>query len=128
MLLGAAYGSVSDIEVMWTLIAAIGLIYSFYNVREALLDRNDLKRRGVANGRRLLAQTNVISETSRFVKQSIFIIIGLLAMFLPEAPDNLDLPWAQAAIGAAIRWGLITASILTTFQSYLGFRARRLLR
>jgi hypothetical protein len=128
MLLGAAYGTVSDIEVLWTLIAAVGLSFSIFNVREAVLDRKALILRGVANGRKMLAQTNYLSEIARLVKQSIFLIIGIAVMFVAEQPDSLDQPWYLVVLGIAIRWGLIVASLLTALQSFLGFRARRILQ
>jgi hypothetical protein len=128
MLLGAAYGSVSDIEVMWTLIAAVGLAFSLYNMREATSDAATLRERGIANGRRILATTNVLAESARLAKQTIFLLIGIVAMFLPEVANSADLPTVQMLAGIFIKWGLIVASLLTTFQSYLGFRARRLLR
>jgi hypothetical protein len=122
---GAAYGSVSDIEVAWVLIALVGAVFAFFNLREAHNDKVRLRRLGIANGRHLLARTNFIAESTRLTKQIIFAVIGLLAFFVPEAPDTLDLPAVQAAIRFAITWGLILASVLTTYQSYLAFKVRR---
>ncbi len=125
MIAGAAYGSVSDIEVAWVIIAVIGAVFAAFNLDAAHSDKLRLEQLGVANGRSKLAKANLFAEVTRLIKQCIFALIGVLAFFVPEAPDTLDLPLAQAAIRFAITWGLVLASVLTTYQSYLAYKVRR---
>lgn len=127
-MLGAAYGSVSDIEIVWVLVAVVGLTFSLFNFRDALRDKARLIRAKVSNGRMLVAQANLLGEATRAVKQAIFATIGALAMLLPEVPPQANIPLKNQLIGFFIRWGLITASALTTYQSYLGWQIRRALR
>jgi hypothetical protein len=110
---------------MWVLIALVGAVFSVFNLHQAREEKKRLKALGIANGRSLLARTNLVAESTRLAKQTIFVLIGILAMFLPEAPDSLDLPTAQAVTGFVVRWGLIVASLLTTYQSYLSWKVRR---
>lgn len=128
MILGASYGTISDIEVMWTLIAAVGLGFSVWNLLDAKGDMDYYKSQGIINGRMSVARTNVWTEVTRAMKQFIFLIIGFLAFFLADAPNSLDLPTATAMIRFIITWGIIFSSLLTTFQSYLTFRLRRQLK
>lgn len=123
----AAYGPVSDIEVVWTVVAFAGLVYSLLNVRDASLDLRVVDELGYTNGRRTLARYQLEAEVLRSIVQSIFLAIGLAAMALPEVPDRLDLPTAQIVIGALVTYGLILSSVLLTVKSYLGYKVRRVL-
>lgn len=124
----AAYGSVSDIEILWTLIAVVGLSFSAYNLVDARGDLEYIYSEDIHNGRTFLARTNFVAEMTRVIKQGIFLAIGLMAMFVPEVPNTLDLPRFQSVIRFTITWGLIIASALTSYQSYLGFKVRRALK
>lgn len=126
MTFGAAYGTASDIELLWTLLALVGLVFSVVNLREAWIDYRVLCKARVSNGRLVLAKALVKSEGARALKQIIFMAIGGLALWLPEAPPH-SLPLKLDIAGFLIRWGLISASGLTTYQSYLAYRVRTLL-
>lgn len=123
----AAYGNVSDVEIIWVLIALVGFGYSMVNVKDALADRRFLNEHNIQNGRRALARYQGIAEILRAATQFIFLVIGLLAMFLPETPNSLDMPSTQVALRVAITYGLIASSIMLTIKSYLGYRVRQIL-
>lgn len=126
-LIAAQYGTVSDIEIVWTLIALFGASFALYNWREASADLRALKVAGTKNGRLLLASTNRVMESIRVVVQTIFLTIGLLAMTIPDRPDaRLDNRIEITAF--LIRWGIITASGLIAFKSFLAFRLRNELK
>ena len=93
--LAATYGTVSDIEILWTAIAVVGAFFSQYNLRESIKDRAALKAIDQPNGRLMVANTAVKSEGSRLVMQLIFMAIGVMAMFIAGAPDQLQ----QASMG-----------------------------
>lgn len=124
-LLAAAYGSVSDIELLWTLIALVGAGFSLYNVRDALKDYNSLG--ADPNGKRELASVAVKTEAGRLVVQCIFVAIGIAAMFVPEVPAAVEQPLSIEIVGFLVRWGIIASSVILTWKSYLVWRLRRTL-
>ena len=123
MFLGANYGNVEDIEILWTLISLFGLIFAGWNLKEAIKDRDAIKKLD-RNGKILIANTAYKSELARTIKQAIFLTIGILAMTIPGI-DYSMVPFKVTAINFLIRWGLLSASFLTTYQSYLSFRLRK---
>lgn len=125
-MIAASYGTVSDIEVVWTAIATAGVVFSFYNLRASLQDLRAIVN--LTNGRRVVAKTQMKLEVSRVIIQCIFIAIGILAMLVPEAPDQLDQPLRYILLGLIFRWGLIISAFLVTYQSYINLRARQDLR
>lgn len=125
-LLAAQYGTVSDIEIVWTLIAACGLVFAIFNLNEAFKDWRELGPR--LNGLRQIASLSLKLEATRVVIQSIFVAIGLMAMTLKDPPDQLDLPWRVVAVTAMFRWGLVTSALLVMYQSFANFQARRVMR
>lgn len=123
-MIAAQYGDVSDIEVVWTLIALAGFLLSIYNVRHAQRDRVWLRNlHADPNGRGKIATTQLCLELSRGVVQLIFVTIGVLAMLVPDARQT-DLPLVYVLLGAFFRWGLIVSASLITWQSYLNYRLR----
>jgi hypothetical protein len=124
MIIAAHYGNVEDIEILWTLIALVGLFFALFNLREASRDKEAIKSLGDTNGRIKIAKASFKSEITRVIKQTIFLFIGILAMTLPGV-EYTGIPLSQILINVAIRWGLITASFLTTYQSYIVYRLRR---
>src|SRR4051812_24068751 len=100
MILGYHYGTVEDIELVWTFIAAAGFVFSVFNLKDSLGDWRYLRRRGVKNGRLSVARSNAYTELSRTVIQSIFLVIGILALMLP-APPASSLPPLQLTIQIA---------------------------
>lgn len=125
--LAAAYfnGYVSDIEVLWVLITSIGAIFSIHNLIESRRDLKVLKMRGVRNGRMKIALTGIRAETGRLVIQTIFLIVGIDAMTLQEAPIYPHEPWHIALTRFLFQWGFIAASAILTLKSYWNYSLRR---
>lgn len=126
-LLLAHYGTVEDIEILFTVLATIGAGFSLFSTIEAIKDYGAISRAGISNGRRLLAWTSVHNEVARFIIQLIFVTLGILAMLLPGAHD-VALPTLQVVFGAVFRWGLITSSALLMYKSILSHIVRQHLR
>lgn len=122
-MISATYGPVEDIELMWALIALIGVIYSSINVREALSDWNFVRERHITNGRRLLARAQLAAESLRLFVLLVFLIIGVLATTI-ENPAPSHLPTNVVVIQFIIRWGLIASSVALVVKSYLAKRVR----
>lgn len=123
-MIAASYGSVSDIELVWTLIAVVGFGLSTFNVRASLRDCRWLRETlGDRNGRWNIAWTQFKLEASRAFCQIVFFTIGVLAMLIPDAPTAHQ-PLRYVLLGAFFRWGLIAVSTLVTWQSWLNYRLR----
>lgn len=128
-ILFAQYGTIADIEIVWTLIAASGLVFSLFNLREAWQDRRALKEAKIGNGRSMIATHAVRNEAARGFIQFIFLTIGLLTMTYADPMNSLvDQPWNIIAISFVFKWGLITSAILIALKSYWSFQLRRKLR
>lgn len=123
--LAANYGPVEDIEVVWTLIALIGAGFSIYNVREAVKDLGALSTIDKGNGRGRLGRFAIKTEVARLLSQIIFLIIGALAMTVATVSSPKGLPWNLQLLSIVFRWGLITASVLVSLQSYWGYKIRK---
>lgn len=126
-MIGASYGNVEDIEVLWSLVALIGLVYSLINVQEGRKDMRWLDVNSIFNGRRTLAKFQLAAEGLRAFVQGVFLLIGVLEMFIPgNVVSNGS--WSVVAISASVRWGLLLASVALTVKSYLGKRVRDVLK
>ena len=123
-LIGAQYGSVSDIEIVWTLIAFAGICFSSYNIWDALSNYRALPPQ-IQNGRRALAKLYVYMEATRITILSIFFTIGVFAFTLKDGVDQTSLPLKIAIFSAILRWGLVISGLLILFQSYANYRVRR---
>lgn len=123
-MIAASYGNVSDIEIMWTLLAAIGIVFGLYNLRDALGDLSALNTAGIRNGRRLIAQFAIRQEILRLTMQSIYFGIGILAFTIPDPPPR-PLTTKVAVIGFLITWGLVTSSAIVLFKSIDGYVTRK---
>jgi hypothetical protein len=124
MLLAASYGTVSDIEILWTLIAGAGVVFGIFNLRDAWGDRKELVLANIYNGRRTIANFAVRGEAARMFVQSVFVSIGVLAMLLPDPPST-DVPLKFTIFGAIFRWGLITSAAVILGKSIDSFLVRR---
>lgn len=123
LIIGAQYGAIADIEVVWTAIAAVGLIFSIYNWRDA---EADYKALGVlANGRRAIAVLSIKMEITRTIIQGLFLAIGISAMFVPDAPDQLHRPTNVLILSVLFRWGLVISAILIMYQSIANYHVRK---
>lgn len=126
-MIAAAYGPVSDVEIIWVVVAFVGLIYSLLNVQDSLGDRKFLDDNRITNGRRALAKYQLMAEILRAGMQLIFFAIGVAAMTLPEIHNSADLPTHELVIRVLLTYGLVASSIMLTIKSYLGFRVRNIL-
>ena len=124
-MLAAQYGTISDIEIVWIVLAVFGLFYSVRNAVEANKDCKALKKAGVLNGRRKIAKTARFQDAARAVIHGLFASIGLMAGLLPDPPDQLSLPLKQQVISLLVRWGLIFGSVVLVAQSYASNQLRK---
>jgi hypothetical protein len=127
-LLAATYGSVEDIEVIFTLIAFGGLLFSLFNLRNAYCDWKLVKEKGNPSGPRAVwGGFSLVSEAFRSTIQAIFTSLGILAMMVatPQLPPGYHLPMSQLLLRIDFRWGLLISALLLLFQSYGVWRTRK---
>jgi hypothetical protein len=74
--------SVSWIEVVWTLVSAVGLFFALVNLREVLADYRAVQTVVPRNGRHMLAKAAVRIEAQRVFSQVGYITIGICSMLL----------------------------------------------
>ena len=117
-MIAAQYGTVGDIEILWVLIATFGLGFALWNYRDAVKDYRALKSIEAINGRMLLARAQKWQDGIRAMIHCIFILIGALAMFIPDS-SVVDTSSPAFWIGIAVRWGLIFGAILLVVQSVI---------
>jgi hypothetical protein len=119
------YGNASEIEIFWVILAAIGLIFAAYNLREAHKDMKALDREGITNGRRTIAKAARYQDGCRAVVHAVFLAIGLSsAIFLPDM-DLDKLPTNILVVTILVRWGLILSAGILVSQSYVSYALRR---
>jgi hypothetical protein len=124
-MLAQTYGTVSDVEILWTLISLAGVIFGAFNLWAAWGDRHALVLSRIFNGRRTVANFAIRGEIARMYVQSVFFTIGVLAMFLPEPPPVAHLPLQYVIFGAVFRWGFITSAAVILGKSIDSFVTRR---
>ncbi len=124
-MIAAAYGSVSDIEILWTGLALVGMGFSAFNIHEAYCDRKALRELQVNSAREILANNHLTGEIIRGIILTIFAVLGVMAMWIPEIPPQVHQPTYIVVFGAFFRWGFITSSALLVLKSVLEWHERR---
>jgi hypothetical protein len=123
----AGYGTVSDIEILWTAIAAIGLFFALFSGSASLQDYKFLKDNHIFNGRRPLAKLGIFNELGRAYVQVIFLLLGIYSALQPEPPAQ-SLSSTQTIIQGLIRWSFITAGAVVAAKSFATWHTLRKLR
>lgn len=125
--LAASYfgGYVSDIEIMWVLIALFGAVFSAHNLNESRKDLAILKERGITNGRQKIAKTGFRAEVARLTVQVIFITVGIIAMTFQDPPAVVHEPLKLMLFRFIFQWGFIVGSAMLSLSSYWNWSLRR---
>lgn len=129
--LSAAYGSVSDIEILLVIIAALGLVFSLYNFVQSLKDWRFLNDKGAKDHgprydpRMVVAWNALRSELARALIQVYFLTLGTFAMFLAEVPPEHHQATRIVVFGFIFRCGFIAASLLLSLKSYWSYQIRK---
>lgn len=126
LLAGTYYhGFVSDIEILWVLIALFGAGFSIHNLRESFMDITALRLSGIRNGRWKIARAALKSESARLFIQLIYIMVGIGAMTFQEPPVQYHQPLHIQIFTFLFQWGFILSSAMLTAISYWNFALRR---
>jgi hypothetical protein len=124
MSLFAQYGTVSDIEILWLVVASIGALFAGWNALDAHKDCKALDLANIHNGRRLVARATRAQDALRFCVHLIFVSIGIMACILSDPPDRLEQPWQNVVIQVLVTWGLITAAVILMIGTAIGRYSR----
>lgn len=116
----------SPIEVVWTALAVLGFLVAAINTAESIGDLAAVEELRITNGRRITAWFIVATECTRVLVQSVFILLGVLAMGLPGAPENVQVPADIRKFTLVFQWGLVFVASLIVAQSIAIFLMRRL--
>ena len=82
--------TVSYLEVIWTLIALVGLITCGWLARDALKSRHYWETEGLNGGSDVTTRSNVRSSGIRAFRQFLNLILGLTAMTFPPSETDVD--------------------------------------
>lgn len=122
-MLALSYGTVSDIEITWTLIATLGLGFSLFNLIDAWRDRTAVIAARLTNGRRIIANFAVRAEAARTAIQAIFVLIGAMAMFIPDPPPGALHGFAEID-SIVTQSGLVLVALLIMVKSIDAYLVR----
>jgi len=125
--IAASYGTAEDIEILWCIVSFVGVIYSLMNLREAVADFRFVVARDIRNGRRILARSHLWTELLRLCILSIFLVLGITALFIPEL-DGPDTPHSVLIFGIVARWGLLAGSAMLVLKTFIAKKTRDELR
>lgn len=124
----AVIGNVSWIEILWTAVAAAGLGFAAENLVEAYRDLSvvDHEHDPVdGKAKEILAVSAIITEWMRAAVQTIFILIGVLAMVVAMPSSHVQLPLKLRIFGWVFQYGLVIAAALCAGKSVVLWETRR---
>lgn len=97
----ALSSTISLLEVLYTLTGLLGLIYAIRWTLKAESDRRGLLAEGLNGGRALAASINCAIGRAMSAKLGIYVMVGCLAMTLPNAAGAETPPWQSTVSGLA---------------------------
>jgi hypothetical protein len=119
--------SPSTIELVWSILAVIGIVGSTLGVviqtrdyRNARLLHNGLRTR-----RLIVTWMMLRNEVASVIVQCAFLLLGIMALFTAGGRDPDDL---RRRFGVAILWALVVAELALVSTTLLRRRDRRQLR
>lgn len=82
--------TVSTLEIVWTVIAAIGLLTCGWLFRDATKSRLYWETEGLNGGTDTATRSNVRSSAVRTFRQLLNLILGLTSMTFPPSENEID--------------------------------------
>lgn len=96
-------------ELIWTISAIIGLLAGGYNIWVSRHQLRAVLRRGITNGKRVIAVGRFTRDVLRMSIQTIYLVAGVLAGYIPSVGSSSG--------GQAIVWMLVATSVLVTITT-----------
>lgn len=112
-------GPATIIEIVWTLLAAIGAGFAMFGWLDASADLGVIRSKGIKNGRLLIARMVARMSAVLFTLQVLFLIVGLVVVTNPNPPQGL--PIASLIVGNI----LISAEVLLIWAVFRDLQDRR---
>lgn len=126
IIISSIFGDPLVVEILWTGIAIVGLIFSSINylaARKTVAKLKNLPNK-VDHVEWRVSNSLRTTEFMRFIVQMTNLSIGLIAFTVP--PIHLSqIPLKYQIIGYAFRWGLVLGATLTAAQSVNLYRLRQ---
>ena len=113
-------GSVTVIELLWTVFGVLGFLVCSVNLRQAVCDLRALRRSNRNGALEEVALTSGKGETARLLGHSSVILIGAIAMTYPN-----PVAWPNTLIGWALTIGLFVAVGVLVYESLLSRWSRQ---
>lgn len=117
--------TIQPLEVIWSLICTVGLVFSAYNIWDALHDMVDVSLATFDGARQAAIETaklTVITEAIRGTKQLMLLTIGVIALLLPPTET---IGSAHPTQGLFISVLFIAFALLLTANTIITFYGRR---
>ena len=116
--------TVSLLELLWTFICLIAWVYNMAGLADAKEDLKLLKAYEINGFREIIAKGNIRHEQVRIGIQTIFIVVGIMSMFVTNAHYTETASVIRSHVVGAF---FIGAAILLTYNSYADRRDRKAL-
>lgn len=98
------------LETIQTIINVLGLALSTYAFLDTIRTYREVQRRGIGNGRRIIAQSHVRAEGIRMLAQLVLVMTAMVSLYMPAPPAFMPYEVLQA---------LVWRKMLVTFVSVL---------
>ena len=103
----------NGLEITQMVVAAVGVIFSFWATLDAVKDSMALAMSGKNGARRILAAGNVYTEIERLLVHSILFLIGLVSTFVPPPyHESLGMPGQELLQHSMTRLGLVLVTLV----------------
>ena len=96
-------------ELIWTISAIIGLFAGAYNIWVSRHQLRAVRRRGITNGKRIIAVGRFTRDMLRMAIQGLYMAAGIAAGYIEPGPEP--------STGQSIVWMLVATSILVTIST-----------
>lgn len=106
-------GNAEALEVVFGLLAVLGLIFSYLNIRDTTSDLAAMRGLGIRNGRHFVAKHLLLAESVRAGIQLIHLAIAIMAGALAASPPSPPgLPLKVVVTNYLITYGLILSAAM----------------
>jgi len=122
--MGAYHTHVQLIEVVWICIGLAGLAPSVVNLWANIVERLVLRKKGINSAAQTFAVGIIWVESLILVSQFILVIIGFIAMFVPDLPQNVETE-GHINLGRVVTISMFFVQSALAIRSWISFFIRR---
>lgn len=108
------------LTLLWIGVASVGLLVNIYALSDARIDLTTVQRWSHEGTKALVAKGNLRREKVRATIQSIFLVVGVTALFVPPCES-------VKGLRSLIAIGLMSVAAMTVYNSLQDRRDRQIL-